>query len=243
MFATSAVSTADEVSLCATNSDHTPFINGTDHISKDNPGKAINIAQHAAKASGITLNIIRRPWARCLDLVKRGKVNALMPSAITPQRQRLYQFPSNKQQFLIKASFHIFYANHSAHGAYFEQLAQSQDKSQVATPSLKYGLSAPYRYVVHTRLAELNLLSNHTYDAAQGLSMVAADKLDGYIFGKHTGINKLQELALDKELSVTKEAFLQERLYVPFNKAFYAINKEKIELFWQHLIFYRKQIL
>lgn len=232
-----------EVSICIENEAYPPLINGTDTLSTDNPGYSIQVAQIAAQRANLSFKFIRRPWARCLQLVSQGKVNGLLPSIKTYERNALYSFPENNRLFLNKADYHIFYSEQDRLGNFYETLAKSNNKSNVTPPELKYGIAAPYGYVAYKQLEQLNLLSSHDYSLNKGLEMVANGKLDGYVVIKRIGEEKAIKLNITKQLKITQAPFLQEHLYIAFNNRFYNNNQQKINAFWQQLPKSRREIL
>lgn len=232
-----------EVSICIENEAYPPLINGTNSLPSDNPGHSIRIAKIAAQRADLTLKFVRRPWARCLQMVSQGKTNGLLPSIKTSERNDMYAFPSNNKLFLNRAEYHIFYSANDKRKRFYETLANSKDKSATPIPKLKYGIAAPYGYIAYAQLQRLNLLSSHDYTLEQGLQMVAKDKLDGYVVIKSIGEQRAKELGLHNQIKVTDSVFLQERLYVVFNKRFYANNQNKIDEFWRQLPDIRLEIL
>lgn len=232
-----------EVSICIENEAYPPLINGTNSFPPNNPGFSIQVAQAAAQQVGISLKFIRRPWARCLQMVSHGKANGLLPSIKTDERNALYRFPSNNTLFLSKADYHIFYAKNDVNGNFYETLAKSKNKASITQPELKYGIAAPFGYIAYEHLANLNLLSSHDYPLQKGLEMVANGKLNGYVVIKKIGEKKAAALNITEQLQVTQAPFLQEHLYVAFNKRFYRNHQQKINEFWQHLPESRIKIL
>lgn len=232
-----------EVSVCIENQAYPPLINGTDTLPANNPGYSIKVAEVAAQRAGLQLTFIRRPWARCLQLVSQGKANALLPSIKTQERAELYRFPQHNELYLSKADYHIFYSVNDSNARFYESLAASQNKPNIVPPELKYGIAAPYGYIAYGMLKKLNLLSNHDYPLNQGLKMVANNKLDGYVVIKSIGEEKAQTLHLSQRIKPTLTPFLQEHLYVAFNKKYYKNNKNKIDEFWRQLPKSRYEIL
>ena len=224
-----------EVSICMENLAFEPLITGNDEVNFNNPGLAIEIALQAAKKTNIKLNFTRRPWARCLNLVAKGKINALLPSVLTETRALTYQFPANQNDYLVLSPYHIFYSKDSQHSAFYEALTKASNKGQLTVPELNYGITASYGYVANDLLADLGLLSNHYYNADIGLTMVAKNKLDGYVLMKTIGQQKLDQLALKEQLKITEQPLLSEKLYIVFNKEFYENNSQLIKSFWQQL--------
>lgn len=240
---TSAPALSAEVSICIENEAYPPLINGTHSLPVNNPGHSIKVAQIAAQRAGISLRFVRRPWARCLQMVSHGKINGLLPSIKTEQRNDMYAFPSDNKLFLNRALYHIFYSVNDQRADFYEELAKSKDKPSRLIPTLKYGIAAPYGYIAYARLKQLNLLSSHDYTLEQGLKMVAKGKLDGYVVIKSIGEQRAQELGVYSQIKATKSAFLQEQLYIVFNKRFYANNQRRINDFWKNLPIVRLQIL
>ncbi len=233
-----------EAIICIENEAYPPSINGTHTLPTNNPGYSIEIAQTAAKRANLSIEFIRRPWARCLQLVSSGRIDGLLPSIKTYDRQQQYSFPQEDELFLSKADYHIFYhaEDHNAH--FYEKLVTTENKSAlVQEAKLKYGIAAPYGYIAYKMLQQFNLLASHDYALDKGLKMVANKKLDGYVVIKTIGEHKAEILNIRAKLKITKQPFLQERLYIVFNHDFYKSNKSKIDAFWQELPTSRLEIL
>lgn len=224
-----------EIRVCLENQAFPPIIKGKEHIIDDDPGVAIELTRAAANTANIKVSFVRLPWARCLKMVKKGQLDALLPSIKTPERAEIYQYPSQAQAYFMRAPYHIFYPKHSPYREYFETLSKTEDKASVTPPEMKYGISAPFQYVVNERLHDLGLLAKHIYELDQGLKMVAINKLDGYVFLKQIGLHKLEQAGTLAQVSITQSPFVHEKLYIPFNKAFYLENESKINAFWQAL--------
>lgn len=224
-----------EVSICLENQAFPPIIAGKERILDRDPGIAIELTQAAATAANIKVTFIRLPWARCLDMVKKGHYDALLPSIKTQDRALVYQYPTHGQAYFMQAPYHIFYPKHSPYGDYFEALSTVEDKASLIQPEMQYGISAPFQYVVNERLKRLGLLAKHIYEVDQGLKMVAINKLDGYVFLKQIGLHKLEQAGTESQVSVSQHPFMLEKLYIPFNKAFYQAHKSTIDGFWYAL--------
>lgn len=231
------------ISICLENAEFSPLINGQQAINKEQPGPLIELIQQTAVQADINIEFSRIPWGRCLSYVDKGKINALLPSAKTNVRATKYQFPSNKEQFLVLAPYHIFYNSSDLNRAFYEDLTTTKDKSTLPVPYLKYGLTASFGYVVNDLLADLNLLAIHNYEAKVGLKMVANKKLDGYVVMKKLGEHKLTSLGLVERVKVTREPLMEERLYIAFNKDFYKDNKALVDKFWRQLQLVRTEKL
>lgn len=232
-----------EMSICIENKAYPPLINGTHSVPTENPGYSIRIAQLAAQRVGVSFKFIRRPWARCLQMVKQGKSNGLLSSIKTSERNEIYAFPNDDKLFLNNAQYHIFYSAQDKRTDFYQTLVSNKDTTTAQVPELKYGIAAPYGYIAYAKLKKLSLLSNHDYTLDQGLQMVAKGKLDGYVVIKSIGEQRAKELGLDNKIKVTDSAFLQEHLYIVFNKSFYANNQNKIDELWQQQPAIRLEIL
>lgn len=224
-----------KVSICMENVAFEPLITDSETVDFTNPGMAIDIALQAAKKVEIELTFIRRPWARCLSLVAKGKINGLLPSARTDTRMLTYQFPANKNNYLVLSPYHIFYATNSKHSEFYKALTTAHNKTKLTAPELNYGVTASYGYIANNLLADLGLLSNHYYTPDIGLKMVANNKLDGYVMMRSIGQGKLAQFALLDQVKATEQPLLSEKLYIVFNKEFYIGKSQLIDSFWQQL--------
>lgn len=238
-----SLANAADVKVCLENIAYPPLIHGTDEVPEITPGTALEIAQLAAKRSGINLHFIRRPWARCLKMVKEGQIEALLPSIKTSERSKAFQFPNSNEEYIVTAPYHIFYPAISSHYDYLETLAASNNKGTLSPVELKYGLSAQYGYVARAELAKLGLLAKQDYDLDLALNMIAKNKLDGFVVMKSVGMHKAELLNLKRHIAVTAEPFMKEKLFLVFNRQYYKNNSEQINQFWQNINIARNEIL
>lgn len=59
----------------------------------DKPGISVDVLLELEKRLEIEFDIIRQPWARCLESLKTGSADALFVASHTPQREEIGKYP------------------------------------------------------------------------------------------------------------------------------------------------------
>lgn len=173
-------------------------------------------------------------------MVLQGQVQALMPMIKTPDRESLYQFPESDQH-LLEIHYYLFFHPEHPQANQLSKLSISNLPSLKLKQSLTSGIAAPLGYVTYSWLKTTKLLPKATYSFEQGIKLVSASKLDGYIFSKEVTLHKFPSLVTGNNLTFGQQAFLVEKLYLPVNKNYYKKNKELMDYFWRRLELNRKE--
>lgn len=93
-FANSSVNTPIEFKFCYENKEFYPhFLGNSTVIPKDRPGALIEVLLRLDEAvPEITISFIRKPWARCLNLLESGSVSAVIGS-FSKERSKYAVYP------------------------------------------------------------------------------------------------------------------------------------------------------
>ena len=215
-----------ELIICHEANSYPPYV----YLSGGAPtGILVKTIEHAAHLSAAKITFYSAPWLRCQKDVQSGRANALFAMVKTPEREKLYQFPSDNPDsfFLWQAQYPVFY--------------KQSNEFDLANYQPNRGLAAPLGYVVTDTLKKRNWLSPYAYEPSEGLPMVAIDKLDGYVVERLIGKSLIDQLKLSDKVVATEKSLLNTNWYIPFNREFYKVNKAKINHFWRQVAKARKQ--
>ena len=222
--------------LCLEAKDFSPYILGQD-LKKIPTGIIIDNINAAAKHANVKVQYQRSSWLKCQQNVSQNKYQGLFAMARTDEREREYQFPP-VAAYLAKANYPLIVKK----GGVFDRdhlvtpLVNKQGLNELLYRSnMRFGLSAPFGYLSYGSLQQAGLLADSQLTLDRGLQLVAADKLDGYIFERYVAQHYIQKLDLTDQLTMTKHNMMEIKLYLPINKVFYQENTQQVELFWQYL--------
>ena len=213
------------VTICYESKGYPPF--SYQQQNQKQRGLLVDLVTTAAKQAKIDVNFIRAPWLRCNKLLEQNKVQATFAMIRTEEREQLFAFPdeqlaaSERNRYLWLARYPIFIQRNKA--------------IDFNSYQPNFGIGAPLGYVVSQQLADKGWLSPIQYNAEQGLAMVAANKLDGYVVEQSVGQHILKRLQLEQEVSASTWALVEAKWHVVFNQAFYNDNQARVELFWHQL--------
>ncbi|GGD59156.1 substrate-binding periplasmic protein [Lacimicrobium alkaliphilum] len=222
--------------ICYESDRYEPFLDVLGKGENDSTeGYLIQLSRWAAKKSGFSAEYIRRPWSRCLNMVKMGTANAAFSVIYTPQRAKSMRYPkgADKEQpehFLWKARYPFFVARGSNFS--FQNYRQKP----------KAGIGAPFGYVPYKKLKEQGLLAPFDLSLEQGLQMVAAGKIDGYVVETQIGLSAVKKLKLSEKIQVTSDILMAAHWHIPFNKTYYRHNQQQVKQFWGNLQTAREQV-
>ncbi|NVK25218.1 MAG: transporter substrate-binding domain-containing protein [Gammaproteobacteria bacterium] len=209
-----------ELTICHEANSYPPYIYAEEGLST---GLLVDIIEQSAHLSSIRLTLYSSSWLRCQKDVQSGRADALFAMVKTKEREKLFQFPPDEPDvfFLWHAQYPVFYER--SRGFDYENYIPNK------------GIAAPLGYVVKDLLKKKNWLSPYPYEPSEGLPMVAANKLDGYVVERLIGEKLLEQLKISNQVEATEISLLNTNWYVPFNRQFYQANKPKVDLFWSNI--------
>ena len=220
------------VTFCYEDNEQAPYLFGDQSVPKTNPGILVDLIRDASQQANITPRFIRRPWLRCQKMVQLGQVQALFAMIETPERLPLFQFPNNKQHYLMKGNYVIFYNPAFSEPAQMERVAQGLAQDQGVGHLLKFGLGAPRGYVVTKLLARHNALVEGVHLLPQGLNLLKKARLDGFVMDKFIGIEFVFKNRGEAQIAYSAKSVLVDYWYATFNRSFYEMRSRQVEKFW-----------
>jgi polar amino acid transport system substrate-binding protein len=207
----------------------TPGVNVADgKVDKDRPGWFVELSKRAAKSCGAKVSFKFSPWARTLELVKRGEISAAFGSSYTKDRTTFGVYPmKNGKPDEYRASKRY---------AYFALVSKDSKDKKLIDEGKVEGL----RIVVERNASIIPYLKKRgaaIFEAASYETIVrmvaigdrvdAAVGIDNNIDGALDIYPEYAPLLLRSKLPVQKKVG-----YVMFSKIFYEQHMELVECFW-----------
>lgn len=219
------------MTLCVEDADYSPFIVPSE-LPQD-AGVLPELALYAAQQTQQTIDLIRRPWKRCIDMVQKGQADLILAAIWLPERDVWGHYPKHatdpsgppdRSKRLWTAEYPVFVANNSA---------LSFDGTQFSATTI--GLAGPPGYVVTKRLEAMGLLYSQPLMPLTGLRLVALERLDGYIVERHIGTHQLYQQNLQKKVRTLDTVFQRDDWYVVFSHLFAKQNPDAVRDFYTAL--------
>ena len=195
----------------------------------------VELINKAGQLAGFTTRFVRRPWMRCQKMVSLGQAHSLFAMIKTPNRQLRYQFPRNKNNYLFRGDYVIFYNKLHGNFDYIEQLAQQLNNNEVTLPLPKFGFGGPTGYVITKRLLAHGLLTKNVNKLPNAIRLMNKNRLDGFLIDKYIGLYQLQSNKDAQNITHSDTVAYSDLWYAPFNKQFYEKHKKEIDKFWSVL--------
>lgn len=240
LLALSSPISAQSMTLCLEDVDYPPYAHGTDTIRAVNPGIMIEIVQDAAARAEVEISFIRRPWLRCQKLVAENKVHGLFAMIRSPEREKLFAFPSVEDHFLMEAEYAIFHHKRSNRVWRIEEIAESLASGKTITNYEGFGFGAPRGYQVEAMLRRHKLLATEATYLEKALPIIAKNRMDGFVIEKRVGQHIVNKHRYQKKIVPSSNSVAKSKWHVAINLDFYDKNPELIKKFWTHLSEARK---
>lgn len=229
---------AGAFSLCVEDADYPPLL-----LAKDLDGQAgllPDMARAAGAEHGQSMTLLRRPWKRCIAMLRSGQVDALAAAFWSPERESWGAFPKRAGQAtgadgdlrLWREEYRVFvppqgklrYDGHNFSG-------------------LSSGIGAPPGYIVWQRLKDAGVLSDTVLPPKVGLRLVALQRLDGYVIERSIGENLLRVLGISEQVSLLPQTYYEDDAYLVFSHQFQQTNPQLTQAIWHSLPAIREQYL
>ena len=223
------------VRLCLENLQLYPYSTGKEQTDKKEAGALVDIIIEAHKKKGIELEIIRRPWKRCLMDTRSGKVDATAAVLWSEERDKIYAFPkkANKphpQNYLWSPEY-VVITNKASNVRYKNGNLLNH----------KYGLSAPEGYLITSKLISKGISRGHEFGPSRGVSLVAINRIDGYVIERQIGRYFIAKEKLEDKLLINKDPFHVDKFYFVFSKSFQQEHSKLTEEIWDNIAMIRNQ--
>ncbi len=222
-----ASASATTVIFCYEDKSVPPFYTGTGSgVPVNAPGGTIDMLRQAdAALNNISFRFVRQPWKRCLDDLKRGKVDALIAS-YTHKRDRLYTYPKKNDK--LDSRLHV--------GSHATCLVTREDfpNNPFDTRNEPIATAIPRGHSVLNEVKALNASIVYTNSTEQSLFLLDQRRVDASVVlcnltGNHQAIFKKQGLKLHYPPLRVKTG------YLIFNNEYYGNNRKTCHQVWHYL--------
>lgn len=218
------------VRLCYEQYPQSPYSLGVSQVPQENPGLIIDLVNQALQQAGLSADFYRSSWNRCIDDLRTGQTDGLFSMIWTPQRDPWAVFPKlptdqvDPQKRLWSGVYRIYVRRDGQ---------VSWDGEQFK--GLNFGIGAPLGYLSYKRLSELNALSPLNVLHEEGLQLVAARRIDGYVMDPVVAAGLLKELQLEQEVVGLEIPLLEHPWYLVFSPEYYRDHSDSAERIWAAL--------
>ncbi|WP_127717991.1 ABC transporter substrate-binding protein [Halobacteriovorax sp. HLS] len=234
IFIISSASMGLELRFCYEFDTYYPFTNKATETNKQ--GIIPDIVAAAAAEVGVELVTYRASWKRCLMDFKNGTSDVIAAAIWSKERDEWSQFPKingqlDKENYLWKADYLIHQHIESP---------QLWDGEKFIDKNLK--ISAPEGYIAYKKLAEAGVLNEEKLKADQGMLLVQAKRIDGYIVEALIGRNIIKRLGIEDKIVPAEKPYFSSLWYAPLSKKFSKKYPSLSEKFLQSVGSKRKEL-
>lgn len=165
-----ANASSEKITFAYENREQYPYYLGYTTKIPSKPGIAVEMVMLLEKkisSISIKINLIRRPWKRCLYLLQRGEVDGIFKATFKPERMNFGSFPMKNGQ--IDTSKNMVMISNSLY-----TVRGSENIWDGTISSLKVSVSAPRGYSIVDYLKKRGVTvieSNNSYNCLQKLSV------------------------------------------------------------------------
>ncbi len=195
----------------------TPEIKPYAYLTKsgENKGSFIHYLDKVGAAENINFKISIMPWARAIEEVKKGRINALLPTMYKKNRERFLVYPQLPfgyfdRDVLLKRKDDPFDIGHPDQGKMNRVLAKV--RSMEVNPNFEVLASSP------------NITTFQARDVASALRMLEQKRIDLFITDQHIAFNTIDSLEIGDNLSAITLPGAGAPIYLAFSKAFAQTN-------------------
>ncbi|WP_284383508.1 hypothetical protein [Litoribrevibacter albus] len=232
--ATSVANDARPVVICYENLDYVPFMMGEEEVPDYKPGVLIDLIRTAAPDQPFDFQ--RKPWKRCIKLLKDGKMDGMFATIWLKERDQWGQFPPATKQFGVPAE-QRYRLWHVQYQIFINRASLLKWDGHQFSGFRGIGLSAPPGYVAKIKLEELGVLASGSYTASEGFKLVALDRLEGYVVEKLIGLQTIYRIPteLRNRISYIKEPLFNADWHLVFSHQFMSDHAEIAQGVWDGL--------
>ena len=177
-----------EMTFCYENQNYLPFIKHSPEqgvvegkVVEGKNGALPDLVIKATQKLGIRAVFVRKPWKRCIVLLRAGEVDGIFAAIWQPDRDKWGVFPKAANHPDIR--YRIWQVNYSIYS--HRNSGLTWDGSTFS--GVLNGISAPLGYVAEGKLRQLGVKSRSSYLPSEGLRLVAKNRLDAYVLESTIG--------------------------------------------------------
>lgn len=216
--------------FCYQDSPLPPYYLGSGSQTPVQPGTSIEHLQRLTKKAGLQLDLVRRPWGRCLAELKTNKVNAVI-GRYTPERTAFSRFPEKAGQPDPSRAF----AEHASCLVARKKRDWAWDGSRIVSTE-NVILARPNGYVPLNISASSGVVQQVMMDSTLDLSMLQQKRIDAAttlcrVAGFPVDVAMMERL----ELEVLWPPVTVSTSYLMFSYGFYQQQQQLAEQIWQEL--------
>ena len=223
--------------LCIEDIDYPPF------TLSNQRGEAMGLlpemVQLAAAENDAVITLLRYPWKRCIDKLRKGQVDALLAAIWSPERDAWGAFPKYPDQPLAAPDRRLRLWREEYRVFVPRQGTLRYDGEHFT--GLQTGIGAPPGYVVWQRLKDAGVLSDSVLQPKTGLRLVALNRLDGYVAEYSIGLHRLQALGFSEQVNLLPQIYHADDAYLVFSHQFRRTQPQLTQAIWQSLGKIRRQ--
>ena len=204
------------------------YLGNSTEIDPAKPGIHVELVQMTAAEIGVELELVRQPWKRALDNLKKGEVDGVFSGSFSKDRMDIGVYPMagdvpNEDLRIGTTSYSLYKAKGSPVGW-----------DGKAVSGLAGSVSAPAGYSIVAELKKMNVPVEESPSTAQDLTLLKAGRVEAVAAQEVTAdqILKKPEFASVEKVSpplVTKSYYLM------FSHQSMAKDPELVRKFWATL--------
>ncbi len=198
----------------------------------------IKTVNEASKETGLEVQYIRASWDRCLKDIESNKVNALLTSLWTEQRDKVASFPKNSNNQLDKSLYLL-----KAHYKIYTHIDSKLSWDGHSLSNINEGISAPKSYIASEKLKGMKVLKETDIKVKQAFDLILKKRLDGYVVLKEVADIILNDYPRKHLIKKLEKDFLTDYLYIPVSKEFEKKSPKKTKKFFEELAKARKKYM
>lgn len=200
------------------------------------PGILIELLRELASRNDMALNLVRRPWKRCLLMAKTNRVHAVIAASYLPERDVYLEYPMRADSKPDHARA-LHYSNYYL----FTKHKSSLHWDGETLTGQKQPLGVDLGYSIGRVLRNKGHNIREFADIELGLTLVQRGNLDGYV----TFLSDIEKALEKRDWSLRQfQPPIQSRAYyLAFSRAFYRQHPNRAEALWDDIPALRRQLL
>lgn len=216
------------IKICYEDQDYSPYISDL-RYSQKGKGILVDLVEMSVKKVGLKVEFIRRPWKRCLSMMKNGSVDAIFAALWTKEREAWAAFPKKKDNLKkLDESLSLWDSQYVVFKRVDSNLSYSGGKFK----NINSGIDAPPGYVAYKMLKDMKVLSRSNNTPEKGLKLVRLKRIDGYVVERNIGNFILNRNKSNDVIDSIDEVFFEGHWFLPFSKKFYKESPEISRKIW-----------
>lgn len=178
---------------------------------RQNQGLFVDYFEKVSEHEALKFNIIIMPWARAIEEVKQGRIDALLPTLYNKEREHFLIYPNQpfallSQDVLIKRKDDPFTLDNTPNDT--SQRILAKVRSMAVNKSFAKLAARP------------NIATFETKDISSALKMLKQRRIDLFITDRKIAENTINDLNMTSSLTILTLPGDKAPSYLTFSKAF-----------------------